>query len=485
MVTTTFHGTVLSILNHADFISIPTSPKTTQILMQVGLENRVMDAKKINAGDMAAILKGQKIDYEKIEQKLEKLRKTSFDSLKNAIDWAVADKQSKFSYQICPIDQCTGCFACMNRCPKDAITCVTDVYGRTVPQIDPAVCVRCGLCKEVCPQLHLVKKEKSFMCYAAQRTEESEKMCSSSGGIGAVLTEQFLADGGVVYGAAVNDEGSVCHTSAENQEDGRKFRGSKYVQSYIGQSYREVKKQLESGRRVLFTGTPCQIAGLKSYLTKEYENLYCVDIICHGVPPMKYLSEHISFVTNGKKMDEISFRGGKQDFCLTLRSDSEEIYSVDKFHDIYYHTFLKSVTYRENCYQCLYAEDRRVGDITLGDFWGLDRSTLKTNQKGNISVVLVNTEKGQQLFNGIQNKILFEERKLEEAVQGNPQLRRPALPHKYREIFLKKYEKGMGFERAVKETGIPREMMIKNLKRTKGWLALRNIRKQISGKKVL
>lgn len=484
VVTTTFHGTVLSILNHANFISIPTSTKTTQILVQIGLESRAMEGQKMNAGDMTAILNGQQINYDKIEGKLQELRKTSLVSLKNAIKQATVDGQNGFSYQICPSDQCTGCFACMNKCPKAAISCVTDVYGRTVPQINPVACIRCGLCKKVCPQLHAVKKTMPILCYAAQRTKEDEKIYSSSGGVGAVLAEQFLSDGDVVYGAAVNAEGNVCHMCAESQEEGKKFRGSKYVQSYIGQSYGDAKRQLESGRSVLFTGTPCQIAGLKAYLGKEYENLYCVDIICHGVPPMKYLSEHISSVTKGKKVNRISFRGGKQDFCLKLKSDEEELYSVDKFHDIYYHTFLKSMIYRENCYQCTYAECKRVGDLTLGDFWGLDRSTLKTDQKGNISVVLVNTEKGQQLFKCVQNKLIFEERKLEESIQGNPQLRRPALPHKCRNIFLKKYENGMDFENAVKETGILKEMLIKNIKRTKGWTALRNTKKRILGRRV-
>lgn len=481
VITTTFHGTILSILNHANFITIPTSPKTTQILAQMGLCSRAVERKQADAGRMASILSGSQVNYDVVEERLQKLRRTSLEHLKDAVEGAVCEKQGRFSYEICPADQCTGCFACMNKCPRQAIHCTVDTYGRTVPQIESAKCIKCGLCKKVCPSLHPVEKHVPLRCYAAQRREEEERRQSASGGIGAILAEQFLLDGGKVYGASVSKEGSVCHSRADQQEEGKRFRNSKYVQSDIGYSYKDVDKQLKTGKPVLFTGTPCQIAGLRSYLGRDDENLCCVDIICHGVPPMAYLAQHISSVTKGKKVNGISFRGGEEEYSLTLKKDQEVVYCADKFHDTYFHAFMKSMIFRENCYQCPYAAPARVGDLTMGDFWGLNRSRLKTEQKGKISVVLVNTKKGEKIFKSIKNSILYEAREVEEAVQGNHQLRGPAVPHKYRKKFLKAYQSGNDFERAVKEAGVHKEMLIRNFKRTRGWMFLRNTKKRLFG----
>lgn len=478
VITTTFHGSIFSILNHANFVSIPTSPKTSQLLEQFNLEERLLQEEKVSVDNLSMILDDMSIDYSIVDAKIETLRIHSIDCLQQALA-KVCDKKPKFDYQICPSDNCTGCFACMNKCPKQAIHCVVDTQGRTLPQIDPVACIQCGLCKKTCPQVHPVLLEEPKVCYAAQRKDRVLRKKSASGGIGAVLTEYFLSTGGVVYGAAVQQGGMVTHVRADKQEEGEMFRCSKYVQSYIGENYKDVLQQLKAGKKVLFTGTPCQISGLKAFLGKPYENLYCVDIICHGVPPMQYLKEHIDAVTNGRKIDTLSFRGGEKDFCLNLISNGKKIYSAYKDRDVYFYTFLKSLIYRENCYSCQYARSSRCSDITIGDFWKLNRNTLTTDQEGNISAILVNTEQGHHLFQMIQNQLVYEVREIKEAIQGNPQLQHPASKHSKRERFIQAYLKTGNFEKSIQAANLKKEIIIINIKHSRVWRRLGLLKRKL------
>lgn len=385
--------------------------------------------------------------------------------------------KNEFEYQICPYEVCTGCFACMNKCPKRAITCTVDSQGKSIPQIHIQHCIRCGLCKEICPQLNQLELSEPKKCYAAQRLDASNRKKSASGGLAAVMSEQIIMENGSVFGAATLEGGVVSHVSAECKKEADKFRGSKYVQSYIGYSYQEVLKQLKAGRKVLFTGTPCQIAGLRKYLGKEYENLYCVDIVCHGVPPMAYLKEHIKFVLGDKQIDDLTFRIGEEDYYLRLSYKGKVVYKIERYKDPYYYAFYKGLIHRENCYNCQYAKAERAGDITLGDFWGLDRRTLKKAFSGNISLVLVNTAKGEELFSNIKEQLIWEERTIEEAIQGNEQLRQPSSKHFKREIFINEYIKNHDFEDAISKCDIKKEMTVFRLKHTQVWRALTHIKR--------
>ena len=472
VITTTFHGTVFSILNHANFLSLPTSPKTTQLLSQFSLDNRYITPGDITPEGISKVLNGSAIDYDKVERKIKEIRENSIEQLELAIKNATS-KSPNFDWQICKSDDCTGCFACMNKCPKQAIDCVTDLQGRTLPQIDPSKCVKCGLCKSVCPVNTPVTLNQPLDCYAAQRPDEIARKNSSSGGIGAVLSEEFIKSNGAVYGAVVGENMQVVHACAQTLEDIEKFKGSKYVQSYIGNIYCDVLSHLTNNKKVLFTGTPCQIAGLRNFLNKDYDNLYCVDLICHGTPPMQYLNEHIKSVA-GENADFVSFRGGDRDFMIKIKSGGKEIYSKFKDEDAYYTAFFGLLTHRENCYSCRYAQTQRCGDITIGDFWGIDRQTLKTDQKGRISVVLVNTEKGKDLFDAIKDNLVFEERDLKEAADGNDQLRYPSVRHKNRTDFINKYELTGDFEKSVLSCGV--EDQIKAYKRSRS-IPYRAVRK--------
>lgn len=476
VITTTFHGTIFSILNHANFVSIPVSPKTDQLLAQVGLENRLLPKEQLSASSIGKILNGESIDYAIIEQTIRTLRAISVDALQRAIKTA-CEGSKLFDYQICPSDDCTGCFACMNKCKKNAISCIIDVMGRTLPQINPNLCVKCGLCKKVCPQQNAVELHEPLACYAAQRPNENIRKKSASGGIGAAITERFIEAGGTVFGAVMQQGGKVEHISARDLKTAERFRKSKYVQSYIGMSYRDVLENLKAGKNVLFTGTPCQIAGLKSFLGKPYANLYCIDIICHGVPPMKYLEQHLNAVTGGEQVDFVTFRGGERDFVLNIISGNRNIYSKDMIHDIYYHSFLKCLNFRENCYKCIYATQKRCSDITIGDFRKINRQKLKTPQRDCISVILIHNEHGKELMQMIQQDIISEPREISEAVNGNPQLWRPPIRHSGRSNFVKSYLRYGDTERAMKSAGVKKEMAILQIKQTLAWRGLAKIKR--------
>lgn len=369
-----------------------------------------------------------------------------------------------FDFQICDDNKCTGCFACMNKCPKSAIACRIDEVGRTLPMIDRNKCIQCGICLRTCPVNNPCELQEPQICYAAQRQDKEVREQSTSGGIAAVLSEHVLSVGGSAFGAAVDENGNVRHICAGTKQEVNRLRGSKYVQSDIGFSFQKVEEKLQNGKTVLFIGTPCQIAGLKRYLGRDYEKLYCVDLICHGVPPMQYLKEHYQTITDGKDIDDVSFRNPAIGFFLAVRKNGRVIYSADRFHDTYFHAFFHALSYRENCYQCQYAGKKRCSDMTIGDFWGIDRKNLKVIKSGYISVILINNYKGKALFNRIKDQLYFEERKISEAVAGNKQLQAPSTKHRLREQFLAAYSSMQNFDEAVELIGLLKEMKRENIK---------------------
>ncbi len=358
--------------------------------------------------------------------------------------------------QICNENTCTGCLACMNRCPKDAITVGRGENGQIMPCIDAEKCINCGICQKICPantKLPLCAAERS---YAAWSTADGE---SSSGGVAAVMARRVLSRGGVVYGAAVANK-VTRHIRVTEEAGLALLRGSKYVQSEVGLSYRQAKEDLQKELPVLFVGTPCQIAGLKAFLNREYTNLIAVDLICHGTPPHQYLTEHLDRKTRWN-WDGYSFRG-KHDFSMTAYCGENIVYQQYCSEDFYFQAFLQGLTYRESCYLCSYARPERVSDLTIGDFWGIKRATLQQPYKGRISVVLPNTEKGQAFLDEIKPELVWEERTFEEATnedQGN--LLHPSTPHEDRALFLQWYKKTGDFDKAIQKTPFGKELQRK------------------------
>ena len=338
---------------------------------------------------------------------------------------------------------CTGCFACINKCPKQCIHMEEDKNGCIYPVIDESKCIHCNLCKKVCPSIHETNFSYPKKCYAMYGKDENLIEKSTSGGVATILSNYILKKNGVVYGAAFQnkEEGLVNHIRIDRKKDLQKLQGSKYVHSYIGKTFQSVKKDLENDKLVLFVGTPCQIAGLQNFLEKSYENLYTIDLICHGVPSQKYLQEEIANLTD-KKVDQISFRS-KDGYVLRLYENDNLILQVGQKDSIYYYGFLQSLFCRENCYHCLYAKPERCSDITIGDFWGLDKnSDIFKKSKNGISVVLPITKKGENIIQQCIDCFEYEERMPEEAIKGNTQLRSPSVKPRNYDKLAKIYHKG-------------------------------------------
>lgn len=345
--------------------------------------------------------------------------------------------------KICNTSLCTGCAACMNRCHKQCISmCEDNKLGHLYPHIDNNKCTDCGACIKVCPVNQSIELGKPITAYAGWDKSESEYITSTSGGAASAFARYIIRQGGVVYGCAILPNINVNHVRIDTLDDVSKLKGSKYVQSTIGMIYKKVREDLLVGRKVLFIGTPCQIAGVKTFIgDKLKDNLYTADLICHGTPPLSYLRKHILKKTKGAVPDEIFFRKGAY-LLLLLLLGGKEIYRSSlfeqRYQDAYYNTFFDGFSYRESCHTCRYAQPKRVSDVTIGDFWGL-KDNLPLEHPHGCSVLLPITEKGKELIGGIRQEFNLYERTVEEAVNGNDQLRHPKAKDRRISLFNRVY----------------------------------------------
>lgn len=358
-------------------------------------------------------------------------------------------------------ESCCGCGACCNICPAGAITMNNDALGFAYPKIDEAKCTGCGACQKVCAFQNEKESHVPLETYAAV-SGNTDILNSASGGAFASLAASVLQDGGTVYGASMALEDGVLttrHIAVRRLEDLSLLQGSKYVQSALGSVYGDVKCDLKSRRPVLFSGTPCQVAGLKSFLGIDYENLLLCDIICHGVPSAQLFQDYIRCLEErlGGKVYRFSFRDKKNGWGMTAKAEYTDCRGKQRERPIpsaassYYRMFLKSVTYRDSCYRCKYASSHRPGDITVGDYWGIREvhpELLEANggplseEKG-ISCLIVNTVKGQQALGQYGGGLSLYPSSFEKAAKHNGQLMQPSRPHEKREAVLKLYlEKG-------------------------------------------
>ena len=324
--------------------------------------------------------------------------------------------------------QCSGCHACASVCPKNCITMAKDEEGFLYPKAESSECIECGLCKKICPILNPLeceKSEKDIVAYAAMNKAEDIRLKSSSGGVFTALATAVLQKGGVVFGAAFNEEFEVVHKFVETVEVFQDFRGSKYVQSTIGDTYKQAERFLKQDRWVLFTGTPCQIGGLLAFLKKSYQNLITQDIICHGVPsPLvweKYI-KHRQARANGAQIRKINFRakdrGWKQySVKFLFKNDTEYRQTVGK--DPYMQVFLKDLCLRPSCYDCAFRTKIRQSDITLADFWGVQHILPEMDDDKGTSLIFVNSEKGRVLFESIKKNLAYKEVDSKKAIVYN------------------------------------------------------------------
>lgn len=366
---------------------------------------------------------------------------------------------------------CSGCHACANICPQRCIEMKSDEEGFLYPIVNKDVCINCGLCENVCPVINQNEPRKPLKVYAAKNKNEEVRMQSSSGGVFTLMAENVIKEGGVVFGAKFNDNWDVVHAWTDNIEGIAVFRGSKYVQSTIGNTYQEAKQFLEQGRKVLFSGTPCQIAGLNKYLRKEYDNLLTVDIVCHGVPsPLvwhTYLNEisKTNFKCSSEKKSillskddsfvirSISFRdktnGWKRygfricyDFLKSSKDSKSNFYKEKVFFqrsekNIYMKGFLNNLYLRPSCYHCFARSGKSNSDISIGDFWGVHKYYPNFDDNKGISMILINSKKGKSAYDMIE--VLNIESTYNQAMNGNPCLEYSVEQTDDRRIFWEKF----------------------------------------------
>lgn len=350
--------------------------------------------------------------------------------------------------QLCDKMTCTQCMACVNTCPKGCIKMVDAGQGFAVPQIDESNCVECGACMRACHQLEKSLErntpEKTLACWTKVTSDRKK---SSSGGAFSVLARKVLSQNGVVFGATMSKDLKVHHIGIEKAEDLPLLQGSKYVQSYLGDTYVQVRNHLKEGRLVLFTGTPCQVSGLLTFIRKKYENLITCDMVCHGVPSQRAFDafcekEHLGGTCEGISFrftegwgyqlarEYVSTKAGEFDFAKVKRKP------VCPSKAWYMRAFNKSLLFNEACYTCPYAQVGRVSDFTMADYWGLGVKTPFNHPTYlGISMLLVNTPKAVELLNELSD-LYYEERDLQEAIDGNYNLTHSSVRPDNRDAFI-------------------------------------------------
>lgn len=356
---------------------------------------------------------------------------------------------------ICDKKNCMGCHACANICPKKCITMKEDEEGFLYPQVDQEKCVDCHLCDKICPVINNKKrigeKPRAFACI---NKNEIERMSSSSGGIFTILARQILNQGGVVFGVGFDENFEVAHMAIEKEEEIEKLQGSKYVQSRIGDSYQQAKKYLNEGRKVLFTGTPCQIGGLLAYLGKDYDNLYTQDIICHGVPSPGVWKKYLQYreCEANSKVAHIKFREKDKKwkpYFMHIKFENGEEYRQTMYKDPMFRMFFMHWCLRPACHACVFKDKLRLSDITLADFWGVKNVAPDMHDNKGTSLVLAHSEKGRALIEQIKDFMVCKEVDFEQAIKKNPSIQRSSRPSFRRKGFIKAYQK-IPFEKVVK-----------------------------------
>ena len=336
---------------------------------------------------------------------------------------------------------CCGCNACGDICPKQAISFKNDKEGFWYPEVDMQKCINCGLCEKVCPCLNEKEQHNPIEVYAAVNPDEATRMNSSSGGVFWALVNMVIKEGGLVFGASFDKEWQVCQSSAETIEDAKKFRGSKYVQSRVTGCYRQVQEALNKGQIVLFSGTACQIAALKGYLRKVYDNLLTVDVVCHGVPSPGIWKEYLKTLPSAKTIKDINFRDKRSgwrdyDFSVQFADGTELKESHNK--NLYMQGFLHDLYLRPSCHSCKFKAGRCGSDLTLGDFWGIERVAPEMDDNRGVSVVLVYSNKGKNVLTDLP--VSFKEVNSEVAIKGNPCISIATPEKRWRSEFMKEYK---------------------------------------------
>ncbi len=325
--------------------------------------------------------------------------------------------------------KCSGCSACYAACPKDAITMTPDAHGFLYPHIDAAKCVSCGLCEKICPVLHPGLPDTNPVAYAARTRDLDLRLASSSGGIFTELAKPILTQGGVVFGCIL-EKGTVkaIHAKAETPDELAAMRGSKYVQSDLRNTLREAKAELEKGRQVLFSGTPCQIAGLNAYLGKEYDNLLTVEVICHGAPAPEVFEKfkREEEARANSSLMTIAFRNKKYSWkrwsLVSGFADTNE-HEVPLYSHPYMRAFLANLCLRDSCYRCAAREGRSKADFTIADFWGIEKVCPELDDDKGTSLLICHSKKAKAIWVSLCGSVDYQEVEFEAAIAENSSYR--------------------------------------------------------------
>ena len=340
---------------------------------------------------------------------------------------------------------CTACYACQNICPKNAIHLQPDKTGFAYPCIDDSLCIKCGACDRVCPTINAISTEKQnsdAKIYAAWSLDEGIRRESTSGGVFSEIALKILEDGGYVCGAVYENIYRIVHMVIDNKDDLVKVRQSKYAQSNIGFTFREILQLLKDGNKVLFCGTPCECAGLKRYLRKDYDNLVVCDFICRGSNSPKAYEAFVKSLEKKYKSEaeRVWFKEKKfgwNRFSTFVEFKNGKTYRKDRYTDFYMRGYLEHSLYlRPSCESCRFKNHSGFSDITMADFWGIENYTKRQDTNGGTSLIFLHTLKALDIFEQIKPGLYFEEHTYEQALSANPSLEKPTRRSKAADKFL-------------------------------------------------
>lgn len=351
-------------------------------------------------------------------------------------------------------EKCSGCSACFNACKLGALTMETDETGFWFPKIDRVKCVECGTCVRACP----AKEKPEYKCedpkaYIVQNKDDEVRRQSTSGGAFTAIAKQIIRRGGVVFGAAIDDEYKVSHVWVETEEGLEKFRSSKYVQSWVGTAYQEAEKFLKDGREVCFSGTPCQINGLKKYLRKDYNNLLTIDVMCRAVPSPKVLKKYLEYQKERHpSFNRIVFRDKSLGYSYTtvaLYQGTKTLYKEGSESDPWLRLFLGGFCNRSSCYYCIYQDSNRASDITLCDWWDISSISKEMDDNKGATGVVVWSLRGRKVFDCTLEECTYKEipfQKLNDRLHSRESLNKRQFDDFYKDLdvlsahqFISKY----------------------------------------------
>ena len=435
VLTNSFHGTAFSIIFEKQFYTVPHSSKSSRmidLLAAIGLSERVFDADKCDLS---------KIDYSLVNSTLQNMISQSAAFLKGTLEEKQKEKNSVKNN----LSYCNGCGACVSACKLDAIKIITDEKGFQRAIVDNERCIGCGQCVRSCSMINYKKLLNSESeIYAAKNTSSEERLKSSSGGCFLPFARFVIQQGGAVYGAQYDDTLTVVHGRAVNLVDAEKFCGSKYVNSFLGDTFQKVSEDLNADRKVLFTGTPCQVSGLITYLRINnipVTNLITCDFVCHGVPSPTVFKLFITYLEDyyNKPIKSYKFRykpaGWRHANVQVVFENGDTL--VNEYHSRIFTQRLFAISMRESCFSCPFARENRCADITLGDFWGIEKSAVANfEDKLGVSMLLINSDKGKNMIEELKDSFDLIRITLNDCKSNKPLVRPTPRPQRRGQFWI-------------------------------------------------